>query len=73
MSNLLGVFGLFFVEQRIPKIIPCVFGDCVLPQELKCYVHLFFNKYNPFCDPWNKLRLTVSPYKNLALTNRLDI
>ncbi|XP_060848634.1 myeloid differentiation primary response protein MyD88 isoform X1 [Rhopalosiphum padi] len=61
------------IEQRLPKIIPCVFGDCILPQELKCYVHLFFNKKNPFCDPWNKLRITVSPYKNLALTNSVEI
>ncbi|XP_025199948.1 myeloid differentiation primary response protein MyD88 [Melanaphis sacchari] len=60
------------IEQRLPKIIPCVFGDCVLPQELKCYVHLFFNKHNPFCDPWNKLRITLSPNKNLALTNSME-
>jgi len=57
------------IEQRIPKIIPCVFGDCILPQELKCYVHLFFNRHNPFCDPWNKLRITVSPNNNKSLTD----
>ncbi|XP_060874155.1 myeloid differentiation primary response protein MyD88-like [Metopolophium dirhodum] len=57
------------IEKRLPKIIPCVFGDCVLPEELKCYVHLYFNSYNPFCDPWHKLMITVSPYKNLALTD----
>lgn len=58
-------------------MIPCVFGDCVLPQDLRVYVHLFFNKYNPFCDPWNKLRTTLSPNidKSLtgAFTNKLDI
>ncbi|XP_001948320.2 myeloid differentiation primary response protein MyD88 isoform X1 [Acyrthosiphon pisum] len=57
------------IEKRLPKIIPCVFDDCVLPEELKCYVHLYFNKYNPFCDPWQKLMITVSPYKNLALAD----
>ncbi|KAE9529721.1 hypothetical protein AGLY_011817 [Aphis glycines] len=60
------------IEQRIPKIIPCVFGECTLPQELKCYVHLFFNKDNPFCDPWKKLRITVSPNKSLALTDSVE-
>ncbi|XP_050543814.1 myeloid differentiation primary response protein MyD88 isoform X2 [Daktulosphaira vitifoliae] len=49
------------IEQRIPKIIPCVFDECILPQELKCYVHLFFNRSNHFCDPWARLRITISP------------
>lgn len=53
-------------------MIPCVFGDCVLPQELRCYVHLYFNKHNPFCDPWYKLRTAISPNINKALTNKLD-
>lgn len=57
------------LEERIPKIIPCVFDDCKLPQELKYYVHLFFNKNNPFLDPWNKLRITLAPLNNKALTN----
>lgn len=53
-------------------MIPCVFGDCTLPQELRCYVHLFFNRHNPFCDPWNKLRITLAPSTSRALTDKLN-
>ncbi|VVC39715.1 Toll/interleukin-1 receptor homology (TIR) domain [Cinara cedri] len=61
------------IEQRLPKIIPCVFNNCILPEELKCYVNLYFNKYNPFCDPWYKLRITVSPNSRNKLTNSNQI
>ncbi|XP_050420863.1 myeloid differentiation primary response protein MyD88 [Adelges cooleyi] len=61
------------IEQRVPKIIPCVFGDCMLPPELKCYVHLFFNRHHQFCDPWKKLRITVSPYSTDILAKRTDV
>lgn len=58
-------------------MIPCLFSDCILPQELKCHVHLYFNKHNPFCDPWYKLRTTLSLNIDRALTgaytNKLDV
>lgn len=58
------------VEQSVRKIIPCVFDDCIIPFEFKCHVKLFFTKHNPFCDPWNKLKDTISSNNRLALTNR---
>lgn len=63
----------FVVEQSIRKIIPCVFNDCAIPEEFKFHVKLFFNKYNPFCDPWNKLQKAIAPNNYQALTNRLNI
>ncbi|XP_025412948.1 myeloid differentiation primary response protein MyD88-A [Sipha flava] len=61
------------IEQNRSKIIPCIFGDCSLPQELKCYVKLFFNESNSSYDPWNRLKITVSSNHCKALTNSVLI
>ncbi|XP_017780049.1 PREDICTED: myeloid differentiation primary response protein MyD88-B [Nicrophorus vespilloides] len=43
------------IDQKMRKVIPCMYTPCEVPFELKCYVILYYDRSNKLWNFWDKL------------------
>lgn len=51
-------------EQRMRKIIPCLYQPCKVPPELSCYFMLDYQRIGNFSNFWERLRDSIKICKS---------
>lgn len=52
------------IEQRMRKIIPCLYTPCQVPPELSCYFMLDYQRQGKFSNFWERLRDSIKMAKH---------